>query len=160
MESPFIVEKIFSEQVFGKPVVAKSLRCYAEQFQVPGYGRIFWDWNGQRLKCVCDQHENCMFSRTLLANTSGHTRWKDQGRPLGMMLAWLRAAEHYDNTTDHHALSTRTEAANPWISFPLRAEARDWGETLPELNELFFSEPLKERAQRPGEGKEPAGCSY
>jgi hypothetical protein len=80
------------------------------------------------------------------------TARKAQGRPVGFLVAWLRAAEQYDDAAGDIALSTdKANHGEESISFAARAAARAWAQSQASLLPVFDLE----RHPRDGEGPEP-----
>ena len=102
----------------------------------------------------------CRLNRTLRAAAAPGSSGARlaQGRPLGVLLAWLSAPhtapEAFPDRQSHKDLGGAAERGNPLISYDVRTELREWAETLPELH-TFFERDL-ERERRPGEGPEPS----
>ena len=122
------------------------------RFEVPGLGYLVLDeGQGRRrrsLNAHCQHgHGLCRLNRSLLPG-----RNPAQGRPVGLLLAWLRApcdSHRFLDREQHLALSRC--ANDPAVSFEARTAAREWAATVPELQAAM----ALERAPREGEGVEP-----
>jgi hypothetical protein len=90
-------------------------------------------------------HGLCRMDRTAKGSTS--RAYAARGRPIGLLIAWLRRGIMYGSREDHFA-------SRHGISFQERSEAREWAMAQPELAAML----AKERAPRPGEGDEPDEC--
>ena len=93
----------------------------------------------------------CALNRKVSASKFAGRAW--QGRPLGLLMAWLRAATSSNSKEEHFNLTKQDPQATE-LNFAARAEGRQWLETcglggLPGL--LSF-----ERPQHAGEDAEPA----
>ena len=116
--------------------------CLAAHCRTPGHGMT------------------CRLNRSALS--SGQPSRQHQGRPLGLLIAWLQAGASYtgpDAARRHHEMSTRNWApGEEALSFERRAAVRAWAEgqgglaTLLELN--------VEQPPRAGEGPEPGGLAF
>ena len=118
---------------------------------MPGYGELVYNERDLSLgaHCGCANHVLCRLNRTVVAGGASRPA---QGRPIGQLVAWLRAGAAYETRGDHFA-ARRQEAA---VSFPQRLAARRWLEGLPGMADLF----ALERPQRPGEHHaEPDGLA-
>ena len=91
----------------------------------------------------------CRLRRTIKPNA----RNLAQGRPAGVLLAWLAAADQYGNKEDHQAIGQRSRHED-CFQFERRVEARSCLAAMPELALAFDA---FERPQRPGEAEEPEG---
>ena len=78
---------------------------------------------------------------------SGRRAHGQQGRPLGLLLAWLYTHASYATKDAHQAAEFDLYA----LAHPLRVERRAWAEQQ-HLGALMF-----ERALAPGESPEPLG---
>ncbi len=96
----------------------------------------------------------CRLNRS--AKPSGKNK-ESQGRPLGLLLAWLKCGCDYENKASHHRITTpdfiHTEAK---LSFDKRSEAR--AEMQEKDPESYGRVAALERPQRDGEGQEPFVC--
>ena len=90
--------------------------------------------------CPCARHGDCRRSRTV--NESSKPDRHGQGRPLGMLMAWLSAAGACATKEEHKRLSPDYEA---------RLAARRLLQGLPGSEQMFE----KERPTRRNEGDEP-----
>lgn len=105
-------------------------------------------YNTARKKfCVahCESHEGrCVLTRTLAeSNAAGR---QGQGRPLGLMLAWLAQAGQYASPREHvHAPSSN-------FSYQDRLRLREDAAEIPGMQYLF---DVAERLVREGESAEP-----
>lgn len=121
--------------------------------EVPGLGHIVWNAATESLAAVCKcGHDLCRTSRTLKPNDHRPS----QARPLGFLMAWLRAGPECPNDGSHQVLARRESAHDPRVSYQERVDAREWLEAQPNfrwLREL-------ERPVRPDEGAEPLLVTY
>lgn len=79
-----------------------------------------------------------------------------QGRPLGFLMAWLRAGPECLHDGSHQVLARRESVHDPRISYEQRVDARVWLEAQPNCQWLFELE----RPMRPEEGAEPPVATY
>ena len=98
------------------------------------------------ITAFCNQHENCRRSRTVVANSACKTAMqKGQGRPAGMLMAWLQLGDAFPTTYAHVHESEPTAGE--------RLAARE------NLYALTGGKDFAEKAERPlrpGEADEPA----
>jgi hypothetical protein len=126
----------------------------AEQGQVVIYGtngKITFYPSDKRFEAVCRVHQIagdrlCRLTRSGLANPRRST----QGRPLGLMLAWLEDPEHMPLERDEHVKPLHVKTA---YAHGLRSLHR--GRIAGMLNGTLMLS--KERPQRPDEASEPEG---
>ena len=91
-----------------------------------------------RAHCKCPHHgQSCRRQRQTTPGRLG------AGRPVGSLIAWLRAADEAGSQADHVALGTESHV--------VRSEARAWFETLPGANLILNLE----RPRGPDEAAEP-----
>ena len=99
-------------------------------------------------ECTCPGHGRRRLTRKSIAHS--HTSRSAQGRPLGLLAAWLKAASTYSSQADH---------SNPFVacSFSLaeRASSRRELRSQPGYAALATCE----RPSRGGEGEEPENCA-
>jgi hypothetical protein len=128
---------------------------------VPG-GSIVQDYGRKSLDAHCSIPEHhhptnpCRLNRTALAASRG--RETAQGRPIGLLLAWLAAGEHRPSRDGHHKMSIakhRCAEDIAMLSFDRRLELRQWAQEQPDLASLL----ALERVRRDGEGVEPEGLA-
>ena len=117
----------------------------------PGVGRISYYSSTKRFYAVCLAHHDrgCVMTRTARPMQSEKGN-KCQGRPLGLLVAWLhQAAAPISCTFESH----RCKLARKAISHDTRLEARQLLSLTVEGLELLS----KERVRRIGEPEEPLG---
>jgi hypothetical protein len=116
-------------------------------------GELVWKDGGTSLNahCLCQDHidasptAKCHFDKTL---TLGRKR--GQGRPVGLLVAWLRSGcADYEEHRD--VKSTLGQAA----SLELRTDARDWLKTVPGSHVIFQLEHLARDLLHAGDASEP-----
>eukprot|EP00971_Amphidinium_carterae_P352964 6492782-Amphidinium_carterae.2 len=99
---PMQLQPFQSRQFYGR--VAADASCH-----LTGKGRIAWHASKEGFECLCSRHANCTMSRK-----STRTN-RTNGRPLGLMAAWLNmecsAAEHKDAAFLKSALSYESRVA-------------------------------------------------
>ncbi|CAE7197677.1 unnamed protein product [Symbiodinium sp. CCMP2592] len=85
------------------------------------YGDIRFNHEENHLMAVCAVHEDCRKARTCNAATAAHlvARNPFQGRPLGLLSAWLKLGSKFKTAAEHKAASTMKS-----ISFQDRQQAR------------------------------------
>jgi len=117
-------------------------------------GRISYYAGTGDYVAYCTRHgpsKNCRITRTSVQSQSRIA----QGRPLGVLMAWLRHADRYDDAADpvdsHKKFWRGTHCAPP--SWAERAAARDTLHADPASQGLFS----RERPMREGELSEPDG---
>lgn len=113
---------------------------------VGGGGRLVYYKTRQEFYAECPlrgtgHQRNCRRSRT--SRSSENMRRPGQGRPLGLLLAWLESAEQHDTSDSHKVLFHTTHED--------RKNARQFLKTLPGSDALFEYE----RHLEPGEDSEP-----
>jgi hypothetical protein len=133
-----------------------------KRLPLPGFGSIVYD-DGTKTgrnpsfgaHCPCRAHGNlCRLNRTTHPGGEG----KPQGRPLGLLVAWLWAHGRHDTKKQHMDLVNarpRPAEAAEQLSFAQRSRARAWLEQQPHAHDLLG----KERDPWPGEGPEPNGIA-
>lgn len=149
MLDPFeAIEEAFAAPVAPAPpiAVAHDLASHEVTFE---FGTIkFYTTDGRfQASCPCPGHEvgdfACRFTRYRRAGKS-----PAKGRPLGLMVAWLRLGRLFTCHDEHiHPLALSS------ISRGERITARDLLKTVPGGDVLLS----KERQRRPGEPEEPMG---
>ena len=106
---------------------------------VPGGKLTFYAKGFFTASCEAPGHSKCILSRSSEAG-----RKRAQGRPLGLLMAWLAAGAEHPTKEGHW---DRTQ----WPNFQQRRDAREALAILPLGQELL----AQERAQEPGEDIEP-----
>ena len=124
-----------------------------EHFDIPGYGSLVYSRG--RLSfgahCACG-HGLCRTNRTVRPRANR----PEQGRCLGVLVAWLIAGAACDDFESHQALARRAGRYDPAMSRVRRQEARAWLRSLPGSAWLF----LEERALAEGQDEEPEHIPY
>lgn len=129
-----------------------------ERWIVPGFGEIVYSEGTSTRSpqlaahCSCG-HGLCRVNRV---NVRGDRGPRGRGRPLGFLIAWLKAGRcpEFSSQESHKALSVdRAFALHPAISLEMRQEARAWAASRPEFASCF----AKERPREVGEPEEPPG---
>eukprot|EP00439_Symbiodinium_sp_Y106_P071802 s1373_g13.t1 len=121
------------------------------EYAVGGHGRLrhYEHINVLQAICTAPGHGDCRMERSLRAHRtakkSGTTRW-GQGRPVGLLVNWLRSQSEFHDQQSHmhefrHTLQSREDARAWWFA-TLSQQDRDLITAL-------------ERPQREGEGMEP-----
>jgi hypothetical protein len=114
----------------------------------PDHGTISFYIDG-RFEAVCRHPAHLPKNRCRLTRTSvGSGDSEAQGRPLGLMAAWLLASSDFASKEEHN---------NPFalfiLDFPARERARQRLRHLPGAAQLLDAE----RVPSPNEGPEPEG---
>lgn len=101
----------------------------------------------QRLIAVCKRpgHGDCRRSRTVQESTRDSSRYKGQGRPVGLLVHFLLVADQYEDGKAHRAILEKE------IPFEDRMNARTYFESLPNSRAVLG----EERGKRVAEGEEP-----
>ena len=76
-------------------------------------GKISFYEKGNRFECTCFRHPKCVLTRTGAYNA----RRKGQGRPVGLMAAWLEF-------NDHAAMASAEDHKNPFLVQGISKQAR------------------------------------
>ena len=98
----------------------------------------------------------CRTNRTLKAPTRNAAR-SPQGRPLGFLIAWLRAGPRCASFAEHQALARGESRGDPRVSLAARISARQWAEQQQGLAwVLDLERPLRRLSRSPRRG----GCCY
>jgi len=93
----------------------------------------------------------CRLRRTITASLHSQA----QGRPGGLLLAWIDCAADYGSAIAHQTMGQKKFAhTQPQLNQAKRNAARDWAEGQPSLRACLDE---LERPRRPGEDKEPDG---
>jgi len=104
------------------PPVIRKKEVVEEVLVVPGYGKIYYNSKTKVLTahCECSNHGShvCRRQRTSQAPARLTLRNSGQGRPLGLLTAWLLAQNTYEDQGSH------VGAASHVFSFHDRCEAR------------------------------------
>jgi hypothetical protein len=115
-------------------------------FEVPGLGTLRFNVMNRTIcaHCTCPNHfPDCRKQRTVCATRTAAAARAGQGRPIGLLAAWLH---------DSHAHATNTlHSKAPIATFEARAAARELFNALPGASEFAFYE----RPRSPAEGDEP-----
>lgn len=138
------------------PAVADDGGLYAG----PGMGRKKCEWeviltNGTLrfyrredrvfIAAECARHANCVLTR-LCSESKGKAKNREgQGRPVGLLMAWLSSWHLYHSGPEHVHMQ-------PLPSFEDRQACRDVAKKLPGMRYLLEN---AERPRRPDEGEEP-----
>lgn len=118
-------------------------------------GYLVWNKNAGNLDAHCtdERHGVCRLNRTLREHP---LRSKpQQGRPLGLLTAWLLAGRSCADRNEHFALRVGRGANNALVSFAARLAARAHIEADPLWTAFIEAEDVHERPARHGEGCEP-----
>ena len=131
-----------------KPVVfagPRAPKIVDDRFDIPNVGSIRFNVKSSSMVAFCPFHTgHCRRTRTCKAST----RNQDQGRPLGVLMAWLEAGPDFEDQQSH------SSECRP--SFEARVSARsdfvalDGGQAFSDLHE---------RPLAPGEASEPRNAS-
>lgn len=120
-------------------------------------GDLVWNPAGESLDAHCCAPEHaeklkCAFNRTLSEGTRSA-----QGRPLGLLAAWLLAGPLCESRDVHFKLRRGVGPADlvQLVSFEARKQAREYVEAMPEWTAFLHRVGCKERQARSGEGPEP-----
>jgi hypothetical protein len=115
-------------------------------FDVPGLGTLRFNIMNRTIcaHCTCPNHfPDCRKQRTVCATQTAAAARAGQGRPIGLLVAWLH---------DSHAHATNMlHSKAPIATFETRAAARELFNALPGAAEFAFYE----RPKSPDEGDEP-----
>jgi len=108
------------------------------------HGTIVWNEAASSLDAHCTYHAECRLNRT---TRPGPRAYGQQGRPVGMLLAWLEKGATCATKADHEAMKKDLMALIHPDRQRLRAAA-----------EAIAFPPLElERPRLPGEDPEPLG---
>ena len=117
--------------------------------EVPPYGSLHFYpiQNNMTAYCRCKKHFDCKKNRTFnaaksSASSSSKSVRDGQGRPVGLLVQWLRDQGNHSSRADHcaqHVMMTFSHAS--------RKDARAWFKTLPGSDKILS----KERAKRDDE---------
>lgn len=108
------------------------------------FGDLRYNIKSASFYAECKVHEDCRKTRSASAAVRLTSRSAGQGRPLGLLAAWLERSGEFDTANDHKgAIST--------INLADRQDARRNLATLPHSEDLFNHE----RPKREGEEDEP-----
>ena len=122
-------------------------RGHSEVSVFTKFGKISFYPSDNRFECRCRHHQvgakHCVLTRTKKENVGRPA----QGRPLGLMMAWLESCELYETKADH--------GNKLWIQVELTQEVRLRARL--ELRKLLNGPVLEsmERQLRAGEAEEP-----
>lgn len=129
----------------GAPLSASEPSRLAEvTFEIPNLGtlRFYATRNEFVAHCTHQQgHDRCRLSRSSSASLAGNR--EGQGRPLGLLVAWLQAAHGFQDGRAHVRM--------PRPDLATRQAAREFLKTLEGSGALL----LAERPRRAGEPEEP-----
>lgn len=122
-------------------------------------GYLLWNANANSLDAhCCDQrHGVCRLNRTVRAHPLG-TR-PHQGRPLGLLVAWLHAGRSCSTRDEHFALRTGAGPNASLVSLAARQAARAMVENELDWSSFLRAEGFDERPVKQGEGLEPEGLA-
>ena len=107
----------------------------------PGLGSVHYNVSGQYFRAHCPCHgDECRRQRTARESETGRA---GQGRPIGLLVAWLQSAHAADSKEQHvrmkvAGLSARQEARRFFLGLPGSTDLTD-----------------REREKKPGEPDEP-----
>ena len=130
-------------------------------WEVPG-GWVVYDIGRDSLDAHCCQAGHhvptnaCRLNRSAMPDARG--RLTAQGRPIGLLLAWLAAGSERPTRDTHHGMSIarrRTAVDSDVLSYVRRLALRQWAQLQPGLQDML----QKERARRPEESDEPEGLA-
>ena len=110
--------------------------------EIVGYGFLRYNSTSNFLRAHCHHPSHgkvCFRRRSVEANPHR----SGQGRPIGLLISWLKSGGNYDSQKKHVAASV--------ASYPHRAAARNWFHSLTNASEF----ESKERKCEPGESQEP-----
>ena len=101
------------------------------------YGDLRFNHEENHLMAVCAVHDDCRKARTCNAATAAHlvSRNPFQGRPLGLLTAWLKLGSKFKTAQEHKAASVMKA-----ISFQDRKQARSEFLRSPAAKELASHE--------------------
>ncbi|CAE7215305.1 unnamed protein product [Symbiodinium sp. CCMP2592] len=101
------------------------------------YGDIRFNHEENHLMAVCAVHEDCRKARTCNAALAAHlvARNPFQGRPLGLLTAWLKLGSKFKTAAEHKGASAMKS-----ISFQDRQQARSEFLSKPGARELASNE--------------------
>ena len=125
-----------------KPAISRAPAVTEIAMPIVGYGFLRYNSTSNFLRAHC-QHpnhgKNCMRRRSVEPNASR----PGQGRPIGLLICWLKSGGNYPSHKEHVAASA--------ASYPHRLAARNWFHSLRNAAEF----ESKERPCEPAEGAEP-----
>jgi hypothetical protein len=117
-----------------------------ETFEVPGFGELRFNQAQRTIiaVCSCAQHApDCRKSRTVVESLLGARM--GQGRPVGLLVAWLMDGPDHQDKASHNHRSVQS------LTHDQRIAARSHFTQLPLSHQLLSYE----RHQRPNEDDEP-----
>lgn len=116
-------------------------------------GDLVWNTSADSLDahCLCG-HDVCHLNRSLKASAAAGR--PAQGRPLGLLVAWLFAGP--GSARDDHQASKRGKGPLAGhVSFTNRKSCREWLESNPAWHDFVARAGFSERLTRPDEDNEP-----
>eukprot|EP00971_Amphidinium_carterae_P282985 5617604-Amphidinium_carterae.1 len=94
---------------------------------VCAHGRLAFYSNITKFQATCTYHLGCVLTRTSSAAKSATDYSASQGRPLGMMLAWLKAGKDCSSKAEHF----NSDVIKDVMSLSRRQECRQELKTMP-----------------------------
>ena len=101
------------------------------------------DMDAESLAVHCSAHPQCRLNRSVRRG-----KRDCQGRPVGFLIAWMRAAERFPDQKSHLAFSRRAARGDEALSFERRQQDREWARQQPTLAGVF---EFEKHGARPGE---------
>jgi hypothetical protein len=127
-------------------------------FGLEQVGEIVWNQSGQSLDAHCSLHSDCHINRTI----HGSKHKKQNGRPVGMLVAWLLSGISTDpdlpvyGTRDEHFGARLGKGRDQQhLTLEKRREARQLVEDDLAWHAWLASIDGRERPPRDSEGAEP-----
>ena len=106
-----------------------------QEFKFSGHGRFRYYKHTKALIAVCPLHADCRMERTCRARegldalgaVNPKSMWAGQGRPIGILGSWLKAATEFDTQQAHiknfrHTHECRLQAREEFMCLPGAAE--------------------------------------
>lgn len=150
--------------------LAKKAKASYEGYEVKSedgstvVGQLVYNHNSGSIDAHCARHKvgatKCHMNRTLRASETSGSRLA-QGRPLGLLVAWLWGGCHADcrEKKQHADLRTGKGEFAYLVAEDKRSRARERVESDPAFKNWHARTKWKERDRRPGEPAEPPGLA-
>ena len=131
-----------SSSSHSRVAVPRALPVTEFAMDIPGYGFLRYNsaFKFLRAHCTCEGHGKVCYRRR---SSEQNAKRPGQGRPIGLLIAWLKNSARYSSHSEHVKASV--------ASLEERSEARVWFKSLPHAEQF----EKFERALRPVETLEP-----
>ena len=120
-------------------------------------GELVWNQNSCSLDAHCLRHQDCAVNRSV----KELARKPQQGRPVGMLMAWLLAGldEAHPSRATHFVARLGKGEDAAFMTFAKRSDARRLVESGADWHRFLESSGCKERPMRGSEDIEPEGLA-